>query len=363
MKKVFSILGLFILFAANLYPQSVTYDIQHYLDGVTVFDINSDGENIWFATNGKGIYQYSLSKNKWYNYSTNNKKLKLDFFYCIAANKDYVWAGSTDGLYIYNKKRRRWIRRKFGKGGQLGNWIRSISFDKYSNSVWIGRFQYLTRYNLATRRFTDFDLTVNGNDKSNTIKSIAVDGDSLLWIGTEAGVHKIYKYKVFHIDSTKKYYDNSLNYFNGEGDEVSVSSLLPEKEYIWFGTDEFITPQNPNFNVGGLFRFNRQDEWIKFDKADGLQGNGIFSLAQTGNYLWASVYHFNPQKKEAEGLGLSLLNKVLLSVKPVNDERIPNNVYKIFFDGTNIWLGTNEGTFKINLTNKLIPNFKDLNME
>ena len=57
------------------------------------------------------------------------------------------------------------------------------------------------------------------------------------------------------------------------------------------------------------------------------------------------------------------MNKVLLSVKPVNDERIPNNVYKIFFDGTNIWLGTNEGTFKINLTNKLIPNFKDLNME
>ncbi len=349
----------FLIFtvASSIYGQNSGEQIRAYLQNVPVYDICSDGENIWFATNGYGIFKYSPGKNKWENYSTNNKKLKIDFFYCITANKNFVWAGSTDGLFIFNKKRKRWKRRKFGKGGQLGNWIRTVKFDKFNNVVWIGRFQYLTMYDIKKRKYRDFDLKINGNEKTNNIRSILVEGDSILWIGTEGGLHKIRKKKFMKLDSTKTFYDNSMNYFNGEGDEVSVSAILAERNYLWLGTDEFITPQNPNFNLGGLFRFDKQHDWIKLDASNGLQANGIFSLELTGNTLWASTYEFDQSKKEASGRGITLINRIDLSTKNVVNENLPDNIFKIFYDGKYVWLGTASGVFQIPMTNKIVPRF------
>ncbi len=353
------ILLLLSVLAEILYGQKSIFEIQSYLQNVPVYDISSEGKNIWFATNGYGIFKYTPATNKWENYSTNNKKLKIDFFYCITSNKDYVWAGSTDGLFILNKKRNRWKRRKFGKGGQLGNWIRTLQYDKYSNVVWIGRFQYLTVYDLKRRKYRDIDLKVKGNEKTNNIRSILVEGDSVLWIGTEGGLHRLSKKRIVKVDSTNTFYDNSLNYFNGEGDEVSVSAILSERNYLWLGTDEFITPQNPNFNLGGLFRFDKENEWIKLDENNGLQANGIFSLARTGNTIWVSTYKFDQNKKEASGRGISLVNRIDLSAKNVINENLPNNIFKIFFDGKFVWLGTENGVYKIPVTNKLVPEFKE----
>ncbi len=357
-KNILNIITASLILFSGLIAQENTSEIQAYLQNVPVYDICSDGTNIWFATNGYGIFKYTPKTNKWKNYSTNNKKLKIDFFYCITANKNFVWAGSTDGLFILNKKRNRWKRRKFGKGGQLGNWIRTVKYDKYRNVVWIGRFQYLTMYDLKRRKYRDYDLKIRGNEKTNNIRSILVEGDSILWIGTEGGLHKIQKKKIFKLDSNKTFYDNSLNYFNGEGDEVSVSDIINERNYLWLGTDEFITPQNPNFNLGGLFRFDKETEWLKLDTDKGLQGNGIFSIERTGNTIWVATYEFDQRKKEASGRGISLVNRMDLSVKNVIDENIPETVFKIFYDGKFVWLGTSSGVFKINVTNKLIPNFE-----
>ena len=106
-------------------------------------DITSDGSSIWFATNGSGIYKYTPKANEWKQYSSSQGNLQNDLFYCIAANKDYVWAGSADGLFMLDKKTGNWSKRKFGLGGQLANWIRALAYDKYKNALWIGRFKYL----------------------------------------------------------------------------------------------------------------------------------------------------------------------------------------------------------------------------
>jgi len=356
-------LKLFLIFAFSvtfsLSAQTTDLKIDHFIPNVPVNDISSDGQNIWFATNGRGVFKYNISGNKWKNYSTENKKLKIDFFYCITSNGKYVWAGSTDGLFIFNIKRKRWSRRKFGKGGQLGNWIRSVKFDPYQNVVWIGRFQFLTKYDIKKHKYKDYDLRINGNEKTNNIKSLYVDGDSLLWVGTEGGVHKIWKKHKMDKNRTYIFYDNSMNYFNAEGDEVSVSSILGERKYLWFGTDEFITQQNPNFNLGGLFRYDRKDQWIKFDVSNSLLGNGIFSLERTGDYIWASTYEFNQNKKEADGRGIVLVNRITLKIKPIVLENVPNDIYKIFFDGKYVWLGTISGVYRIKLVNNLIPTFNN----
>lgn len=289
MKKLFYLV--FILNTFSLTAQN-TDDFEFLLSGSTVTDITSDGNNVWIATNGNGIFSFSLKEEKWTQFSTSRGNLQHDFFYSIAVGDGFVWAGSIDGLFIYDIRRNNWTKRKFALGGQLANWIRSLAYDKYDKSLWIGRFKYLTKFDLQTRRFTDYDLTVNRNEKTNTIKTIQVDGDSLVWFGTEAGLHKYNKSRDLNDPRAITFFDNRFNYFNGVGEQVSISALLFERSYIWIGLDEFVTHDRPEFNVGGLFRYNHRNEWIRFDNSRGLPGNGVAALERTGNFIWAALYQF-----------------------------------------------------------------------
>ena len=352
-----SVLFLYLLFPILLLSQEFA-PMDHHLEGKVVTDICDNGKEIWVSTNGNGIYKYDLKKNKWQNYSTNNKKLSLNFFYSIAASKDYVWAGSSDGLFIYSKKRNSWTKRKFGKGGQLSNWIRDIEYDHYINVVWIGRFKYLTKYDIKKRRFTDYDLTTNNDVKTNTIKVVKLDGDSLVWFGSEDGLHKYDKSRGIEDEGTMSFYDNDLNYFRGEGDAVSISSLLIEQNNIWIGLDEFVTKTNPDYNLGGIYKFDRKNEWIRFDSKKGLRGNGIYDMLQIGDYIWVSLYQFSKNTKDIYGRGIAIINRISEEVKMMDIEDFPAITYAFHYDGKRLWIGTENGIYSIDFTNEFIENFK-----
>jgi ligand-binding sensor domain-containing protein len=326
--------------------------LEFFLNGIQVMDITSDGSSIWFATNGSGIYKYTSKSNEWKQYSSSQGNLQNDLFYCIAANKDYVWAGSADGLFMFDKKNGNWSKRKFGLGGQLANWIRALAYDKYQNVLWIGRFKYFSKYDVRTKKYYDYDLTIGGNDKTNMIKSVQVDGDSLLWVGTEAGLYKYDKSKDLSNNDALTFYDKTNN-FSSQGEQISVSSILLDRNYIWLGLDEFITPDRPQFNTGGIFKFDKNNDWMQINDSKGLPGNGIYDLELTGNYIWASIYQFGKSTKETFGRGLALINRVTNKVILIRDERIPRTVYTMYFDGTNMWLGTESGLIKVNFLNKL----------
>ncbi len=350
------ILFLCILLPIYIFAQSEPR-VTKYLDDITIYDVMSDGENIWAATNGNGIFQFSPEKNKWTNYSTLNGKLQIDFFYALDANKDYVWAGSTDGIFILDKKRARWSKRKFGKGGQLSNWIRSVKYDDVDDVVWIGRFKYLTKFDIKRRRFIDYDLTTKGDEKTNTIKTIQVDGDSLVWFGTENGLHKYDKSRDLEEDGTVTFYDNSLNYFRGDGDAVSIAAILLEQNNVWIGLDEFITKLNPNYNLGGVYRYDRRHDWKRFDVSQGLEGNGVFDMIMTGQYIWVSLYQFGINTKEQYGRGLAIINRLTNEVTPILNDALPETVYSLYYDGKYLWMGANDGLYSMDLSNGFVADF------
>lgn len=332
--------------------------LQH-LPQVVIYDIISDDGDIWAASYGNGIYHYSKDKNKWTNYSTQNNKLSIDFFYCIASDGENIWAGSTDGLFIFDKKRKTWTKRKFGKGGQLGNWIRALEYDKYSNVMWIGRFMYLTKYYIDTKKFTDYDLTVNRDVKTNTIKMIKIDGDSLVWFGTENGLHKYNKRLGEPGENSIHFYNNRLNYFNRDGKSISVASIVLEKQNVWIGLDEFLTKENPNYNIGGVYKYDRQNEWTRYDGDNGLKGNGIYDLTLIGNYIFISNYQFSLSAKQSYGRGLSAINIQSNKIFNIDSEMLPQNIFSLYFDGINLWLGTDNGIWQIIFQNDIITNFRN----
>lgn len=344
---------LFIILLAGILFAQEKADLEFFLKGARVTGITGDGTSVWFATNGNGVYKYTPKTNRWEEYSTSKGNLQLDFFYSIAAGSGYVWAGSTDGLFILNKKSNTWTKRKFSLGGQLANWIRTLAYDKYENAVWIGRFKYLSKFDIKRNRYFDYDLTVKGNDKTNNFKSIQVDGDSLVWFGSEGGLHKYDKSRDLNDKDAITFYDNKYNYFNGQGEQVSISAILLERNNLWLGLDEFVTSERPTFNVGGIFRFNRRNDWYRFDDTKGLTGNGIYDLERTGNYIWASLYQFGKTTKESYGRGLAIIDRMTNKVTPINDDRIPRTVLSIYFDGTNLWFGTESGLIKVSLFNNL----------
>jgi ligand-binding sensor domain-containing protein len=343
--KIFTFL--LCLFCLNISQLQAQDKNDLLLENKNVSDIVGKAEDLWIATNGNGVY--NISNGKVVAYNTANGNLRQDFFHCIESNRDFVWAGSTDGLFIFDKRNKTWKRRKFAKGGQLSNWIRDVVYDEELKCLWIGRFQYLTKYDIRRRRYYDYDLTQNKNVKSNTINTISLDNNNNLWIGTEAGLHKIDKTGNLEKGADSKFFDNRFNFFNGEGKSISVADVICTPEYIWIGLDEFFTNDNPNYNLGGVYQFNGENIWEKFDKSDGFQSNGVFDMEYLGNYIAVSLYQFSPNTKKQYTTGISIINRYDGAIKNLNLNGSIGNINKIHFDGKYLWIGAEKGLKKINL--------------
>lgn len=331
-------------------------DSEIFLEGASIIDIKSDGNYLWVATYGQGIYRYSFTEQKWFNYSTANNNLDNDLFFTLEVSPNFVWAGTTEGLFTLDRKTNRWTKRKFALGGEFGNWIRALKYDKKKDVLWIGRFRNITHFDVKRRRYTDIDRMQGNDQKSNNIKSIAIDSDSLVWFGTESGVHKFNLKKNIDDKSAWTYINNKDRNFLGDGDAVSVSDFLFEGTNIWFGTDEFITRENPNFNLGGIYIFNRRFTWERLSRNDGLGGNGIYTLARTGNYIWTGVYEFDRRDNKEFGKGLYLINRLTYEITPVDLNAIKINsstILSMLYENGYLWIGTDRGLVRLQIANQL----------
>jgi len=351
--KGFITILLFLFIVADIGAQT---NVKKFLSGANITSIVPGDNKLWISTYGDGIYYYSFKSRKWTNFSTKNNNLNNDFFYTLAVGKKYVWAGTTDGLFIYNKRRKRWTKRKFAKGGELGNWIRTLSYDKSNSTLWIGRFKNLTLYDVKKKKYKNIDLTKNKDPKTNNFKTIKIDGDSLIWLGTESGVHIYNKKLGLQNPAAWSYLGNEGNGFNGDGESISVSDILFDGKKVWFATDEFVTSNKPRFNVGGIYVYDRRFNWERISKRDGLADNGVFALAKTGNIIWAGIYSFYSRDKKELGRGLFIIDKLNKKIKRLdfgNIDLYSTKVQTLYFDGETMWIGTDKGLFSIHLDNPL----------
>lgn len=351
--KLYLTVVLSLIIIVNLSAQVVS---ELFLEGASVTTIIEEGENMWVGTYGQGIFMYSGKDDKWVSYSSRNSGLDNDLIYTLAASKDFVWVGTTEGLITFDRKKNQWRKRKFAQGGEFGNWIRSLYYDAKDNVLWIGRFRNVTRLDVARQRFADRDLTIANDPKTNTIKSIRADGDSVVWFGSEAGAHRYNKKLRFDDTKAWSFISNKRGGFNGDGDAVSISGFAFDPMNIWFATDEFVTPQQPEFNVGGVYRFDRRLRWDRFARAQGLNGNGIYCVERTGNFIWAGLYSFDRKEKKEYGKGLALINRINGSVYDVDLNSIKtksSSIQAMHFDGKYMWLGTSAGLVRVLVDNPL----------
>lgn len=325
------------------------YDIP--LKDVDVTGITSDGSSVWVSTYGQGIHQYVIAQNKWIVHSTKTGATDNDLVYCIASSGEYTWAGTADGLYTLRKGQTKWIKRKFASGGEYGQWVRSLTYDYKHNVLWIGRFMNLSRLDVKKQKYDDFDFTRNEDNKTNTFKHIAIEDSAIVWFGTEAG---IFKYDMSDALKPEELplYSTRLGTFKGDGDYITITGMLFDKDYIWFATEEYITEETPKFNTGGLYRFNRRAGWEVFDRTKGLPGNGISAIASVGSIVWFGTYSFDVTAKTRVGKGLMLLNKrtnKIIKTNPYDIELRSDLITALHTIGKTVWIGTPVGVWRVNL--------------
>ncbi len=324
--------------------------------GAKVTGFVRDGNDIWLSTYGNGIFRYDGATNELISMADGDKGIKDRLIDCIEVNEDFVWAGTSDGLLILDKEKGTWKKRKFAEGGEYGNWIRGLKYDASTGLLWIGRFINLSILNVKRQKYEDYNLARGSETSTNNVKRFFIEENRYVWIVTEGGLYKFDKENGdFSVDQCE-FMTNKDGNFRSEGMRVSVNSILFDKEFIWFGNQDFRSAEMPDFNVGGIYRFNRMAKWDKIDSRTGLRGDGVYSLVRVGNTVWAGTYEFDKDIKKEYGRGVSIIDRnsaKLISSNP-SDLKIPaNHIYYMEFDKRYVWMASDNGLWRIDLSNPL----------
>jgi hypothetical protein len=72
MFRIFITALLISLSSIKIFPQ---IESQLYLENTVIQSIKGDGNYIWVATYGQGIFRYSIKEDKWFNFSTKKENL------------------------------------------------------------------------------------------------------------------------------------------------------------------------------------------------------------------------------------------------------------------------------------------------
>ncbi|WP_417129806.1 two-component regulator propeller domain-containing protein [Phocaeicola sp.] len=83
-------------------PQAEHFTHIKNLDALIIAIIEDSKKNLWIATQGEGVLQYSPEQNTWKTYNKEKGINCLNINH-LCINRDYqIWAATNEGLYLYN---------------------------------------------------------------------------------------------------------------------------------------------------------------------------------------------------------------------------------------------------------------------
>jgi len=180
--------------------------------------VEDNNNNIWFCTNGDGVYKYDGKS--FTNYTTLQGLVKNNISSCHKDRNGNLWFGSSDtGISCFNGK---YFTNFTTETGILNNPILKISEDRNGN-IWFGTggggaLCYDGKY------FSS--ITTKQGLANNTVRSITEDQKGSIWFGTDGGGLSRYDGKSFINFTTNQGLANNI-----------VWSIFEDKnKELWFWT-------------------------------------------------------------------------------------------------------------------------------
>jgi len=247
------------------------------------------GNNLWIGTLN-GLFQYNIKTRQLIPINTGkNSGIPHRTIYSILKSKQNIlFVGTYNGLCYLSQGAKKFQKIELPvqifKNSLLVN---SLLEDPVRNCIWVGTEGYLFKYSLKTKSVERI-----GEFNGNSIKSLALDQNQNLLLGTDNGLY-IYnneQHLIRHIVHDSRYGKSLTN-------NIIWSIFVDREKNAWFGTDYGIsffkynksyrtTPISQITGIGdgnqlqSIFRDSRRNFW--YGGTNGL----IFKSADTKTCIW-----------------------------------------------------------------------------
>ena len=259
-----------------------------------------------------------LPRFRWENYTGENG-LPDNRVYCVAVDGERVWAGTDNGLALFENGKWKSFHTADGLAHRA---VLSLALDKRSHDLWIGTMGGLSRYSAG--RFDTFTQLTSGLP-NDVVYSVAVQGD-FVWIATAAGGARL---------NTRTKEWNFYNERNTPMYEIwtyNVSAAADKVYYAVWG--------------GGVLEYDvKTGRWKDYNDPDGeteivlFKDQGLIheittSVSYVNGILWAATY-FGASRYDGRNWK-NFLDK---------DSGLPSNFLNQVktLDGTRAWFSTDKG--------------------
>ncbi len=307
------------------------YSVKDGLSNDQILSIFEDNEkNVWLGTGGGGLCKFMGDV-----FSHYSEKDGLPSNIIQGIDQDSIgniWLATNRGLAqveIDPDKYREGIpavKNFISKDGLQENSLLTVYAGKtaHNKNIWAGVFDGgILKFDprgTGEKKITKWDVSQGLLD--NTVYSILVDKNGIVWCGTREGISKFDGQKFLNISmESMKFTDKGV-----------YATIQDKKGNLWFGT------------AGGLVMYGGNKSITTYDNAEGLLHKEINSLAESQNgNIWigtnnGGLYMFDTHTQE----------KIKIKFF-VGDSLLGSNSIKslVFQDATNLLVGTDKGFSKI----------------
>ena len=254
----------------------------------------SKDDNVWVGILGSGLNVFSRREGRFINEQfsgLNNPALRYNNIFSIIEDRTgLLWIGTSDGLICYNRSNNQVSAYKHSDapGSISNNYVRCVFEDK-NGTIWVGTYGGgLNMYDRTSGKFTVFKNIAGseGSLSSDVVMDIYEDRGGKLWICT---------------------YGGGLNSFDKSSHTFKVFK------------NETSNPKSISSNFVNCIHEDKNGKLLV-----GTYGGGLNVLDPSGN----EFMHFI----ESNGLPSNIINGIISDRKG------------------NIWISTNNGVCKLNLT-------------
>ncbi|MCR5132091.1 MAG: response regulator [Prevotella sp.] len=195
--------------------------------GALTIDIDEDPQgNLWFSTQGGGLWRYQPKKNIWKNYvhqPNDTTSLPSNQVNCVAISSDHrLWVGTESGLCFYDASSDSFIPQSLDAPS---NDVRGIIED--GQYLWFSTAKGIVRYNKErdVLIFNKYDGLVSEQFQPNSCLKAS---DGRIYFGSVRGFNAFYPYHIRVNSMPPKVFITGLKIYNKEvkvGEKPLTSSL------------------------------------------------------------------------------------------------------------------------------------------
>jgi ligand-binding sensor domain-containing protein/putative methionine-R-sulfoxide reductase with GAF domain/anti-sigma regulatory factor (Ser/Thr protein kinase) len=201
-----------------------------------------DSDNLWIATNGKGLWHYRFSTDSMIVFNTQNRFIND---VVVSINKDNdgnIYAGTIRGLQIFLRNGQTKVVTQ--KDGLMNSRVEILILDK-RNRMWIGNDVGIACFNIHDSSLKYFDETYGLSIQGFRIAAYCQNSDDEQVWGTERGIQYFYPDELYNYKTNLKLNINRIETRKIVTNLTQSNSfnLTASDNYVsfYFGTIEYLT--------------------------------------------------------------------------------------------------------------------------